>query len=288
MFVTVNQMLGDIVKVTPSSKMVGDLAIFMVQNDLTPENIVEKGKSLAFPDSVVSYFKGLMGQPAFGFPEDIREVVLKGEDYITCRPGDLLEPINFDEVKEHLTEFKEAEEITDRDLVSWVMFPKVVEDFYKIRKEYGYITRLGSHVFFHGLAVGETNKVNIEDGKTLVIKYLGLGDVNEEGYRTVHFELNGSLRDVQVLDKTASSTVVQVEMADPNDKSHVGASIPGAVSKVNVKVGDKVKENDVLAVVEAMKMETSVTARMDGEVEEVLVKANDTVKAGQLLIKLKS
>ena len=288
MFVTVNQMLGDIVKVTPSSKMVGDLAIFMVQNDLTPENIVEKGKSLAFPDSVVSYFKGLMGQPAFGFPEDIREVVLKGEEYITCRPGDLLDPINFDDVKKHLTEFKEEEEITDRDLVSWVMFPKVVEDFYKIRKEYGYITRLGSHVFFHGLAVGETNKVNIEDGKTLVIKYLGLGDVDEEGYRTVHFELNGSLRDVKVLDKTASSTVVQIEMADPNDKSHVGASIPGAVSKVNVKVGDKVKENDVLAVVEAMKMETSVTARMDGEVEEVLVKANDTVKAGQLLIKLKN
>ena len=288
MFVTVNQMLGDIVKVTPSSKMVGDLAIFMVQNDLTPENIVEKGKSLAFPDSVVSYFKGLMGQPAFGFPEDIREVVLKGEEYITCRPGDLLDPINFDDVKKHLTEFKEEEEITDRDLVSWVMFPKVVEDFYKIRKEYGYITRLGSHVFFHGLAVGETNKVNIEDGKTLVIKYLGLGDVDEEGYRTVHFELNGSLRDVKVLDKTASSTVVQIEMADPNDKSHVGASIPGAVSKVNVKVGDKVKENDVLAVVEAMKMETSVTARMDGEVEEVLVKANDTVKAGQLLIKLEN
>ena len=288
MFVTVNQMLGDIVKVTPSSKMVGDLAIFMVQNDLTPENIVEKGEALAFPDSVVSYFKGLMGQPAWGFPEDIRRVVLKGEEYITCRPGDLLDPINFDEVREHLKEFKDEDKITERDLVSWVMFPKVVEDFYKIRKEYGYITRLGSHVFFHGLAVGETNKVNIEDGKTLVIKYLGLGDLDQDGYRTVHYELNGSLREVKVLDKTASATVAQVEMADPNDKSHVGASIPGAVSKVNVKVGDKVKENDVLAIVEAMKMETSVTARMDGEVEEVLVKANDTVKAGQLLIKLKS
>lgn len=288
MFVTVNQMLGDIVKVTPSSKMVGDLAIFMVQNDLTPENIVEKGKALAFPDSVVSYFKGLMGQPAWGFPEDIREVVLKGEEYITGRPGDLLDPINFEEVKEHLKEFKDEDQITERDLVSWVMFPKVVEDFYKIRKEYGYITRLGSHVFFHGLAVGETNKVNIEDGKTLVIKYLGNGDLDQDGYRTVHYELNGAQREVKVLDKTASSTVVQVEMADPNDKSHVGASIPGAVSKVNVKPGDKVKENDVLAVVEAMKMETSVTARMDGEVEEVLVKANDTVKAGQLLIKLKS
>ena len=180
------------------------------------------------------------------------------------------------------------DQITDRDLVGWVMFPKVVEDFYKKRKEYGYITRLGSHVFFHGQAVGETNKVNIEDGKTLVIKYLGKGDLDNDGYRTVHFELNGSLRDVKVRDNTASEHVVNIEMADPNDKSQVGASIPGAVSKINVKVGDVVKENDILAVVEAMKMETSVTARMAGTIEEVLVKPNDTVKAGQLLIRIKS
>ena len=288
MFVTVNQMLGDIVKVTPSSKMVGDLAIFMVQNDLTPENIVEKGEALAFPDSVVSYFKGYMGQPTWGFPEDLQKVVLKGEEPITCRPGDLLEPIDFDSVRQHLIEVKGSDEdITDRDVVSWVMFPKVVEDFYEKRKEYGYITRLGSHVFFHGLAVGETNKVNIEDGKTLVIKYLGKGDLHEDGTRTVHFELNGSLRDVDVVDNSAAKSVVQVPMADPSDKSHVGSSIPGAISKINVKPGDKVEINQVLAVVEAMKMETSVTARMAGEIEEVLVKVNDTVKAGQLLIKIK-
>ena len=287
MFVTVNQMLGDIVKVTPSSKMVGDLAIFMVQNDLTPENIIEKGEALAFPDSVVSYFKGLMGQPTWGFPEDLQRVVLKGEKPITGRPGDLLEPIDFEKVRKHLEEYQDPELITDRDLVSWVMFPKVVEDFYQKRKEYGYITRLGSHVFFHGLAVGETNKVNIEDGKTLVIKYLGKGDLHEDGTRTVHFELNGSLRDVDVVDNTASKSVVQVPMADPSDKSHVGASIPGAISKINVKVCDKVEVNQVLAIVEAMKMETSVTARMAGEIEEVLVKVNDTVKAGQLLIKIK-
>ena len=287
MFVTVNQMLGDIVKVTPSSKMVGDLAIFMVQNNLTAENIVEKGEALAFPDSVVSYFKGMMGQPAWGFPKDLQKVVLKGEEPITCRPGDLLEPIDFDAVRDRIREFKKDEEITDRDLVSWVMFPKVVEDFYKKRKEYGYITRLGSHVFFHGLAEGETNKVNIEDGKTLVIKYLGKGDLHEDGTRTVHFELNGSLRYVDVVDNTASKSVVTVPMADPSDKSQVGASIPGAVSKILVKAGDKVEENQALAVVEAMKMETSVTARMAGVIEEVLISENDTVKAGQLLMKIK-
>lgn len=288
MFVTVNQMLGDIVKVTPSSKMVGDLAIFMVQNDLTAENIVEKGEALAFPDSVVSYFEGMMGQPAWGFPEDLQKVVLKGRKPITCRPGDLLDPIDFKQIEEELKDIKGDDNITERDLVSWVMFPKVVEEFWDKRKEYGYITRLGSHVFFHGLAVGETNKVNIEDGKTLVIKYLGKGDLHDDGTRTVHFELNGSLRDVDVVDSTATTSVVKVPMADPKDKSQVGASIPGAVSKVSVKVGDKVEENQVLAVVEAMKMETSVSARMAGTIEEVLVEAGDTVKAGQLLIKIKA
>ena len=229
----------------------------------------------------------MMGQPAWGFPEDLQKVVLKGEEPITCRPGDLLEPIDFEKVREHIGQLRDPDNITNRDLVSWVMFPKVVEDFYKKRKEYGYITRLGSHVFFHGLAVGETNKVNIEDGKTLVIKYLGQGDLHDDGTRTVHFELNGSIRDINVVDNHASKDVVQIPMADPADKSQVSASIPGAISKISVQVGDKVSINQVLAVVEAMKMETSVTARMGGVIEEILVKANDTVKAGQLLIKIK-
>ncbi|MBQ9932097.1 MAG: pyruvate carboxylase, partial [Firmicutes bacterium] len=188
----VNYMLGDIVKVTPSSKMVGDMAIFMTQNDLTPENIGEKGAGLAFPDSAVSYFKGMMGQPAWGFPEDLQKVVLKGEEPITCRPGELLPPVDFDAVR------KEVEKLTPdpswRDILGYCLYPKVLEGYFKKRQEYGYITRLGSHVFFHGLALGETNKVNIEDGKTLVIKYLGLGELNEDGTRNVHFELNGVRR----------------------------------------------------------------------------------------------
>jgi pyruvate carboxylase len=286
MFVTVNQMLGDIVKVTPSSKMVGDLAIFMVQNDLTPENIVERGEALTFPDSVVSYFKGMMGQPAWGFPEDLQRVVLKGEEPITCRPGDLLEPVDFDSVREHLKEL--TPEPTMRDILGWCMYPKVMDDYLKFKKENGYLTRLGSHVFFHGLAVGETNQVNIEDGKTLVIKYLGLGDHNEDGTRTVHFQLNGARRDVDVPDKNAMESVSKVTMADPSDKSQVSSSIPGAVSKVEVAVGDKVEENQVLAVVEAMKMETSIVARMAGVVSEILVKPGQSVKAGELIMNLKS
>lgn len=179
MYKTVNDMLGDLIKVTPSSKMVGDLAIFMVQNDLTPENIVARGESLTFPDSVVSYFKGMMGQPPCGFPEDIQNVVLKGEKPITCRPGELLEPVNFEQVRKEIEAFHPNPDM--RDVISYCLYPKVLEDFWHYDREYGYLMRMGSHVFFYGMQVGETTQINIEDGKTLVIKYLGLGDRNDDG-----------------------------------------------------------------------------------------------------------
>ena len=278
----VNEMLGDIVKVTPSSKMVGDMAIFMTQNGLTPENIVEKGEGLAFPDSAVSYFSGMMGQPAGGFPKDLQKVVLKGKEPITCRPGELLPPVDFEAKKKEMQSFDPNP--SWRAVLSYCLYPKVVEDYVKQQKEYGYIMRLGSHVFFHGLAVGETNKVNIADGKTLVIKYLGLGEVDKEGMRTVSFELNGIRRDVQVPDEAAQKSIVKVPMADPEDKSQVGASIPGAVSKVSVKVGDRVEKNQTLVTIEAMKMETAITARMDGTVASIEIKEGDTVKGGQLLL----
>lgn len=286
MYRTVNLMLGDIIKVTPSSKMVGDLAIFMVQNDLTPENIVERGESLAFPDSVVSYFKGMMGQPPCGFPVDLQKVVLKGEEPLNCRPGAMLEPVDLNKLEEEVKQIHpEYEE--RHSLISYAMYPKVYEEFIRHRKEYGYITRMGSHVFFNGMAVGETNKINIEDGKTLVIKYLGLGDLNEDGTRNVQFEVNGMRREVSVPDPKAVDSVSKVTMADPNDKSQVGSSIPGMVCKVAVKAGDEVKVNDVLAVVEAMKMETSIVARMDGVVDEVFIKESQTVKAGELMMTIK-
>ena len=285
MYKTVNDMLGDLVKVTPSSKMVGDLAIFMVQNDLTPENIVERGEGLSFPDSVVSYFKGMMGQPAWGFPQDLQRVVLKGEEPITCRPGDLLPPVDWDALKAEMRKFYPEKTPIDRSaLLSFAMYPKVFEEYIRHRKEYGYIMRMGSHVFFNGMALGETNKINIEDGKTLVIRYLGLGDQNDDGTRNVQFELNGMRREVAVPDPAAKDTGKRVVMADPKDKSQVGASIPGMVSRVNVKPGDRVEPNQVLAVIEAMKMETSVVARMAGTVDQVLVKQGQAVQAGELLV----
>ena len=284
MYKTVNDMLGDPVKVTPSSKVVGDLAIFMVQNDLTPENIVERGKALAFPDSVVSYFKGMMGQPAWGFPEDLQKVVLKGEEPITCRPGKLLPPVDFDRLEQEVRKFRDDPE--RKDLISYAMYPKVYEDFCRHRKEYGYITRMGSHVFFNGMALGETNKINIEDGKTLVIKYLGLGDHNDDGTINVQFELNGMRREVAVRDPNASEKTRQVVQADESDPRQVGASIPGMVSKLHVQPGDTVEENQVLMTIEAMKMETAVTARTAGKVREIRVKEGQAVKAKELLMLL--
>ena len=283
MYTQVNHMLGDIVKVTPSSKMVGDLAIFMVQHDLTPENIVEKGEARTFPDSVVSYFKGMMGQPAWGFPEDLQRVVLKGEQPITCRPGELLEPIDFDAVRAKLQTMTK-DPVNMRAILSYCLYPKVYEEYRSHRQEYGYIMRMGSHIFFNGMALGETSLISIEDGKTLVIKYLGLGDLNEDGTRNVHFDLNGMGRTVAVPDPTAQVQVHPVVMADPEDKGQVGASIPGMISKVSVKPGDQVEENQVVAVIEAMKMETSVVSRIAGTVEQVHTAAGASVKSGELLL----
>lgn len=152
MYKTVNDMLGDIIKVTPSSKMVGDLAIFMVQNDLTPENIVKRGEGLTFPDSVVSFFKGMMGQPIGGFPPELQKVVLKGEEPIHCRPGELLEPIDFEAARREVEKFEPNP--SNRTVISWCLYPKVVEEFVRHRREYGYIMRMGSHVFFNGMAIG--------------------------------------------------------------------------------------------------------------------------------------
>ena len=195
--------------------------------------------------------------------------------------------MDFDAVREEMRAFMGSDEINMRATLSYCLYPKVYEEYREHRKEYGYITRMGSHVFFNGMALGETNKINIEDGKTLVIKYLGLGDLNDDGTRNVMFELNGQRREVSVPDRNAEVKGAAVVMADPEDKSQVGASIPGMVSKVGVKTGDRVEENQVLAVIEAMKMETSVVARMAGTVDQVFIKEGGSVKAGELLITIK-
>lgn len=285
MYKQVNDMLGDIVKVTPSSKMVGDLAIFMVQNELTPDTIVKRGEALTFPDSAVAYFKGMMGQPAWGYPEDLQKVVLKGEKPITCRPGELLPDFDFEAAEKHLKKLEP--DTDDRTVISWGLYPKVVEGYMKYCENYGDVSPIESHIFFNGMSVGETTKITIGNGKTLIVKYLGIGDLNEDGTRNVSFELNGMRREVSVADPNVDVETKNVKMVDPEDKSQIGASIPGLVSKVNVKTGDRVEVNQVVAVIEAMKMETSVVARMPGIVESVLVSEGETVQAGEMLFVIK-
>lgn len=291
MYKDVNDMLGDIIKVTPSSKMVGDLAIFMVKNDLTPENIVEKAKNMAFPDSVVSYFKGMMGQPEGGFPKDLQEIVLKGEEAITVRPGELLPPEDFGKIETYL---KEKYKFTPckKDVISYALYPDVFEAYIKSILEYGDVSRMGSDVFFHGLAEGETSEIEIAEGKTMIVQLVKIGDLDAEGNRTLDFEINGNRREIKIKDKTEriisnSGKDDSSKMADPDNKLEVGASIPGTIIKVLVKEGDGVKEGDSLLVVEAMKMETNIVASSAGTIESVLVSEGQQVKTGELLVKLK-
>ncbi|WP_234122139.1 pyruvate carboxylase [Clostridium hydrogenum] len=289
MYRKVNLMVGDIVKVTPSSKMVGDLAIFMVKNDLTPENILEKAKNMPFPDSVVSYFKGMMGQPMGGFPKGLQEIVLKGEEPITCRPGELLPSEDFGAIKTHLKD-KCKIEPTDEAAISYALYPDVFESYLKYKEEYGDLSRIGSDVFFHGLAEGEISELEIAEGKTLVVQLLDIGKIDKNGNRTVAFEVNGNRREIKVKDKVSAvknETFEETIFANPDNKKEIGASIPGNILKVLAQAGDSVKKGQSLMIIEAMKMETNIVASEDGTVDSVLVKEGNQVQAKQLLIKLK-
>ncbi len=289
MYKTVNEMLGDIVKVTPSSKMVGDLAIFMVQNDLTPENIHQKAKGMTFPDSAVSYFKGMMGKPQGGFPEKLQKLVLKEESPIDGRPGELLEPEDFDASEKYLKE-KYNMSPNKKNLLSYALYPKVYDEYLNYIVEYGDLSRMGSDVFFHGLYEGETCEVEIAEGKVLIVKLQEIGKLDEDGNRSLVFEVNGNRREIKIFDKASGTSNIKkntVQIADPENEFEIGASIPGSVVKILVKEGEKVKENQSIVLLEAMKMETNITAPVSGVVEKVLVEELQQVKSGELLIKLK-
>lgn len=230
-----NRVVGDIIKVTPSSKVVGDLAIFMTKNNLTEENILEEGKNLSFPDSLVDYCKGMIGQPAGGVPKGLQEVVLKGEPAITARPGSLLPPEDFDAIKEHIKNDLGVENPTQRQALSYALYPKVFDDYVNHVKDFNDVSELESDVFFYGLNIGQECEVEIEEGKNLTIKLVDIGEPKEDGMRTLTFELNGMLRDVDIKDNNYTGLIKSVEKADMNDPYQIGASIPGKVVKLLVK-----------------------------------------------------
>ena len=285
MYKKVNEMVGDIVKVTPSSKMVGDFAIFMVQNELTPENILDKGKNLDYPDSVMTYFRGMMGQPYGGFPKDLQKMILKGEKPITKRPGQLLPDEDFDAIKKHLED--KGIEPREEDLISSALYPKVFDDYLDYIKENGEVTRIGSDVFFHGLMEGESTEISIEEGKTLIVTLIEVGKLLENGTRNLTFEINGSRRTINIKDETVKSGEISNDekiYADPKNEREVGSSIPGKIVKVLVSEGEKVKKGDKLFIAEAMKMETNIVANIDGKVKDIFVREGDMVESGELLL----
>jgi len=288
MYKTVNDMLGDIVKVTPSSKVVGDMAIFMVQNDLTENNIYEKAINMDFPDSVVAYFQGMMGQPLGGFPEKLRQLVLKGKETIYVRPGELLKDEDFNKIKTYIESTYKIE-TTMEDCLSYALYPKVLDEYFTYKKENGDFSLMGSDIFFHGLEEGETCEVKIEEGKVYIVKLVEIREVEDNGNRDIVFELNGNRRVIKIKDK---SVVVQGKkeeavMADKQKTKEIGSNIPGMIIQCLVQEGDIVKANDPVAIVEAMKMETKILTPVDGVVASLNVKPGQQVVSGQLIAKLK-
>ena len=283
-----NDLLGNIVKVTPTSKAVGDLAIFMFKNGLTKENILTAGAGLSYPDSVVSYFQGMMGQPYGGFPKELQKIVLKDIEPLTDRPGKSLPPVDFESIKKNLVEKynygDKSEEVMNQKAISYALYPKVYEDYCEHFQMYNDVTRLESHVYFYGLRKGEETYLNIGEGKQLLIKYLEEGEPDENGVRTLTFQVNGMLRTVKIQDKNLEIKADRKLKADKTNPQHLGSSIPGTVGKVLVKEGDAVTENMPLLTVEAMKMETTVVSKITGTVDKIYVQQGDTVSQDDLLI----
>jgi len=287
MYKRVNEMLGDIIKVTPSSKVVGDMAIFMVQNNLTPENIYDEAKDKTFPDSVISYFKGMIGQPLGGFPEELQKLVLKGEKAITVRPGELLEDEDFAKIEEYLKNNFQIE-ADKKDILSYALYPKVFENYLNYRNQYGDLSKMGSDIYFHGLYEGEICEIEVDEGKIHVFKLLEIGKIDNQGDRKVVFELNGFRRAVMIHDKgsTIKDDGKVSLLADPDNNLEIGSSIPGNVVKILVEEGEEIEEGQSLIIVEAMKMETNITSPVSGDVESINVIEGQQVKSGELLLKL--
>ncbi len=284
MYAAVNQMFGDIVKVTPTSKVVGDMALFMVANNLTPEEVVDGTRELAFPESVVEFFEGRLGTPPGGFPEKLQKRILRGRKPLQGRPGAILPPADFEATRETL-EKQIHRPASDQELLSFLLYPRVFPELAAHQARYSDTSVLPTPLFFHGMEPGEEASFAIERGKTLIVKFLTVGDPREDGSRMVFFELNGQPREVLVLDRTLAGKGPTRRKAEAGNPRHVGAPMPGLVVRVMVEAGEEVPAGQKLFNLEAMKMETTLYAEQAGKVAEVLVQAGTQVEAGDLLLR---
>ncbi|CAM4045338.1 pyruvate carboxylase [Lederbergia lenta] len=285
MYSRVNDMFGDIVKVTPSSKVVGDMALFMVQNDLTEEDIHNNGMKIDFPDSVIELFEGYLGQPHGGFPKELQKVILKDRKPITVRPGELLKEIDLLGLREELKS-EMGTEPTEHDVITYALYPKVFKDYVQIISKFGDISVLDTPTFLHGMRLGEEIEIEIETGKTLIVKLISIGQPQPDGTRIVYFELNGQPREVIIKDESVKSTVQSKLKADSKNEAHIGATMPGTVLKVLVEKGKSVSKGEHLMITEAMKMETTVQAPFTGTIKNVYVESGEAIQTGDLLIEM--
>jgi len=278
-----NEIFGDIVKVTPSSKVVGDMAIFMTSNNLTREDIFERGQTLAFPESVKSFMRGDLGQMPGGFPKEIQKIVLKNEEPYTERPNAHLEPVDFEK---ELAEFyqKFGAHYRDRDFLSYKLYPKVFSDYHEHREQFGVVRTLPTESFFFGLKPNEEIIVEIEPGKAVTVKFLNVTEPNDQGRRLVLFRLNGQTRAIEVQDNTVEITAIANRKVSSDNE--IGAPLQGNLSKILVKPGDEVEVDTPLFVIEAMKMESTITSPAAGKVKAVHLTEKTLVQQDDLVVEL--
>ncbi len=276
-----NKLFGNIIKVTPSSKVVGDFALFMTANSLTADDILQKGHTLSFPESVKEFFRGELGQPVGGFPENLQKMVLNDEKPFIERPNAHLKPIDFECEFE---QFKEKFDDNFLDFLSYQLYPKVYEEYYNHVQELGEVYYLPTHAFFFGLKAGEEILVQIDEGKTLLIKLVSVADVDENGIRAVYFEHNGQTRRIRVIDNSQRS--LMKSNAKATAQNHIGSPLQGKISQIKVKEGDKVAINTPLFVIEAMKMESIITATQEATIQKIHLGVGSIVEQGDLVIEL--
>ena len=287
-YASANRLLGDIVKVTPSSKVVGDLALFMVTNNLKPDALIASRTPLSYPRSVVEMLQGMLGQPPEGWPKPFQDAVLASARAKTIdgRPGESMPPVEFDRAAADIGQAT-GESPSTEDVLSYLLYPEVFLQFADHRKRYGDTSVIPTANFFYGLQPGEEIAVEIEKGKTLIIRFHTVSEIREDGTRTVFFELNGQPREVRIVDKSVAATIQRPPKADTGDPNQIGAPMPGKVSTIAVNKGDEVKEGDRLLSIEAMKMETAIYSPRDAGIADILVKPGATVDAKDLLVVLR-
>jgi len=285
-YADVNQMFGDIVKVTPSSKVVGDMALMMVSQNLTRAQVEDPEVEVAFPDSVVDMMRGNLGQPPGGWPAAIQHKVLKGEAPLTERPGKALPPVDLEAVRAQISAEMGGKSVDDEDLNGYLMYPKVFLDYMGRHKLYGPVRALPTRTIFYGMEPGEEITAEIDPGKTLEIRLQTVGETTDDGDVRVFFELNGQPRTIRVPNRKAAATSAKRPKAEAGNAGHIGAPMPGVVASVAAVAGKPVKAGDLLLTIEAMKMETGIHADRDGTVTAVHVQAGAQIDAKDLLVEI--